>query len=199
MADASDVNDTKQTLKRYLQRQREALVWKVEGLSERQARWPMTPTGTNLLGLVKHVANVEYGYFGEVFGRPADDSLLIDLDTAADNEDMWARPDKSVADVIAFYRRAWAHADATIDALPLDAVGTVPWWREERRNPTLHTVLVHHLQELARHSGHADIVRELIDRRTGLSGTVSNLPEHDEAWWADYTAKLRGIAESFPE
>jgi hypothetical protein len=60
-------------------------------------------------------------------------------------------------------------------------------------------VLVHHLQELARHSGHADIVRELIDRRTGLSGTVSNLPEHDEAWWADYTAKLRGIAESFPE
>ena len=58
---------------------------------------------------------------------------------------------------------------------------------------------MHHIQELARHGGQADIVRELIDSRVGLSATISNLPEHDEAWWADYTGKLRDVAESFPE
>ncbi|GAA4179650.1 DinB family protein [Gryllotalpicola koreensis] len=196
---ADDANDPKRTLKRYLQRQRDALVWKVEGLSEREVRRPMTPTGTNLLGLVKHVAHMEYGYLGEVFGRPADDPILLDFETAADNDDMWARSDESAADIVAFYRRAWAHGDATIDALSLDDLGFVPWWPPERQHPTLHLVLVHHIQELARHAGQADIVRELTDRRVGLSSETSNLPDRDEAWWAAYTAKLRGIAESFPE
>jgi hypothetical protein len=198
MADASDVNDEKQTLKQYLQRQRDALVWKVEGLTERQARWPLTPTGTNLLGIVKHVAGVEYGYFGEVFGRPATDPLLADFDTAEDNDDFWAKSDESIADIVAFYRRAWAHADATIDALSLETEGFVPWWPADKQRPTLHRVLVHHLQELARHAGQADIVRELTDRSVGITPKLSNLPDHDEAWWAAYTAKLRGIAESFP-
>lgn len=189
--------DEKQALKHYLQRQRDALVWKVEGLSERQARLPMTPTGTNLLGLIKHVANVEYGYFGETFGRPADDAMLIDFDTAEDNDDFWARPDESLPDVVAFYKRAWAHADATIEALPLDAVGFVPWWAPERQRPTLHWVLVHHIQELARHAGHADILRELIDGAVGVSPRSSNLPESDVAAWAEYRAKLQAIADSF--
>jgi hypothetical protein len=193
-----DLTDRKSVLTHYLQRQRDALVWKLDGLTERQARTPLTPTGTNLLGLVKHVANVEYGYFGEVFGRPAADPMLVDFATADDNDDFWARPDERIADVIAFYRRAWVHADATIGALPLDAVGTVPWWREERRHPTLHTVLVHHIQELARHAGHADIVRELIDSQVGIGPTLTNVPDHDAGWWAEYTAKLRRIAESFP-
>ncbi|AYG02566.1 DinB family protein [Gryllotalpicola protaetiae] len=198
MAAERDVDDEKQTLKSYLQRQREALVWKVEGLSERQARWPMTPTGTNLLGLVKHVAGVEYGYFGEVFGRPATDPLLSDFDAAEDNDDFWATPDESIADVIAFYQRAWVHADATIDALSLGDVGFVSWWPADKQRPTLHRVLVHHLQELARHAGHADILRELVDSRVGINPRLSNLPDHDDAWWAAYTEKLRGIAESFP-
>lgn len=193
-----ELTDPKSVLTHYLQRQREALVWKLDGLTERQARTPLTPTGTNLLGLVKHVANVEYGYFGEVFGRPAADPMLVDFATADDNDDFWARADERMEDVIAFYRRAWAHADATIAALPLDAVGTVPWWREERRHPTLHTVLVHHIQELARHAGHADIVRELIDSQVGIGPALTNVPDHDAEWWAAYTAKLRAIADSFP-
>jgi hypothetical protein len=196
---ADDVNDQKRTLTSYLQRQRDALVWKVEGLSERQARWPMTPTGTNLLSIVKHVAGVEYGYFGDVFGRSASDPMLVDVDTAEENDDFWATPDESVADVLAFYKRAWAHADATIDALSLDDLGFVPWWPPALQRPSLHRVLVHHIQELARHAGQADIVRELIDRSVGITPKISNLPDRDEAWWADYTAKLRGIAESFPE
>lgn len=190
--------DEKATLTRYVQRQRDALVWKVEGIGERQARWPMTPTGTNLLGLLKHVGNMEYAYFGEVFGRPARDPMLVDFATAADNDDMWARADEPAGDVVAFFRRACAHADATIAALSLDDTGTVPWWPQERRHPSLRAVLVHHLQEIARHAGHADIVRELSDGRVGLSSRVSNLPEQDAAAWAAYRAKLEAIADSFP-
>ena len=64
------MTEPKETLVEYLQSARDAMVWKVEGLSEYDARRPMTPTGTNLLGLVKHLASVELGYFGDTFGRP---------------------------------------------------------------------------------------------------------------------------------
>ncbi|RSM43278.1 hypothetical protein DMB66_53620 [Actinoplanes sp. ATCC 53533] len=63
-------SDPKADHRRYLQIARDALLWKLEGLSEYDARRPLVPTGTNLLGLVKHVAGVEAGYFGETFGRP---------------------------------------------------------------------------------------------------------------------------------
>jgi len=53
-----------------LQRTREALVWKLDGLSEYDIRRPLTPTGTNLLGLVKHLATWEARYLGEIFNRP---------------------------------------------------------------------------------------------------------------------------------
>jgi Protein of unknown function (DUF664) len=62
--------DEKAQLHLYLRRGREALLWKLDGLSEYDIRRPFTPTGTNLLGLVKHVASGELGYFGDVFGRP---------------------------------------------------------------------------------------------------------------------------------
>ena len=66
-------SDPKAELQGYLQGARDALVWKLDGLSEYDIRRPMTPTGTNLLGLVKHCAGTELGYFGFVFGRPADE------------------------------------------------------------------------------------------------------------------------------
>ncbi len=59
--------EPKADLQRYLQTAREALLWKLEGLDEYDARRPLTPTGTNLLGLVKHAAGVEVGYFGDCF------------------------------------------------------------------------------------------------------------------------------------
>ncbi len=64
-----DEDEVRATLHRYLRDAREALLWKTEGLSERALRTPRTGTGTNLLGLVKHAASVEIGYFGETFGR----------------------------------------------------------------------------------------------------------------------------------
>lgn len=188
------MSDDKQTLQRYLQAERDALLWKLEGPSERDLRWPMTPTGTNLLGLVKHVASMEYGYFGAVFGRPEPEPIPWLDDDAEDNADLWATVEQDRDWVIAFYLRAQEHANTTIDTLDLDARGVVPWWSPTSREVTLHRILVHVIDETARHAGHADIVRELIDGASGLRPDNSNLPEHDAHWWNAYVDRLRAVA-----
>jgi uncharacterized damage-inducible protein DinB len=190
--------DPKADLRRYLQAARDALLWKLDGLSQYDARRPMTPTGTNLLGLVKHLAYVELGYFGATFDRPVDEARAWVEDTGeTPNWDMWASADESQEGVVAFYRRAWAHADATIEALPLDAAGKVPWWRPESREVTLHQVLVHVIAETDRHVGHADVVRELIDGSAGVRAGGSNLPDVEPAWWAGYRDRLEQVAGRF--
>ncbi|SEC50460.1 Protein of unknown function [Paramicrobacterium humi] len=186
----------KDVLRHYLQEARDTMLWKLEDLGERDIRRPMTATGTNLLGLVKHVTGVELGYFGQVFDRPAANAPAW-LDDGEDNEDMWATADESREFIVEQYRSAWAHSDSTIDALELDASGTVPWWRPESRAVTLQRILVHVTSETARHAGHADIVRELIDERAGLRPGVSNLPSGDAAWWREYRERLQKVADSF--
>ncbi|MEU4154382.1 DinB family protein [Streptomyces sp. NPDC026659] len=175
-----------------LRRDREALLWKLDGLSEYDARRPLTATGTNLLGLVKHVATVEARYFSEVFDRPSPEPLCRWQDS--DGGDLWATEDESRDRIIGFYRRTWEHSDATINALPLDAVGHVPWWREPEPNTNLFAVMVHVLSETVRHAGHADILREGLDGRTGLRA------EHegriDEEARAAYRAKIEQAARS---
>ena len=107
----------------------------MEGLSEYDMRRPLVPTGTNLLGLVKHVASVEAGYLGDTFGRPFAEPLPWFDEGAEPNADMWATADETSEQIVALYRRVWAHSDATIEALELDAVGDVPWWPQERHVP----------------------------------------------------------------
>jgi uncharacterized damage-inducible protein DinB len=189
-----DTPQMKQDLQRYLQAAREALLWKLEGLSEYDVRRPLVPTGTNLLGLVKHVASVELGYLGETFDRPSDESLPWFEEDAEPNADMWATPDESREVIIGLYHRVWEHSDATIDALGLDAIGHVPWWPEERKEVTLHRILVHMIAETNRHAGQADIVRELIDGAVGLREGNENLPEGDSQWWEDYRSRLEHAA-----
>jgi uncharacterized damage-inducible protein DinB len=179
-------SDPKMDLKGYLQTARDALLWKLDGLSEYDIRRPMVPTGTNLLGLVKHVASVEFGYFGETFGRPSGEPLPWFEDNAEINADMWATADESREQIVALYHRAWVHSNATIDALALDASGHVPWWPDDRSEVTLHRILVHMLAETNRHAGHADIVRELIDTAVGLREDRDNMPPGDMAWWESY-------------
>jgi uncharacterized damage-inducible protein DinB len=190
-------SDPKATLHRYLQRGREALLWKLDGLSEYDVRRPMTPTGTNLLGLVKHVASVELGYFGETFGREFPQPLPWHDEDADPNDDMWVTADQSRAEIEQLYRSAWAFSDETIAANDLDTVGAVPWWPEERRTVSLHQVLVHLIAETERHAGQADIIRETLDGAAGVRPDASNMPEHDERWWADYRAKLQAVADQF--
>jgi uncharacterized damage-inducible protein DinB len=184
----------KHTLQRYLQSARDALLWKLEGLSEYDVRRPMTRTGTNLLGLVKHVASVEAGYLGDCFGRPSLESLPWFEDDAEPNADMWATPEQSRKEIIDLYHRVWAHSDATVAALDLDALGEVPWWPEERRQVSLHQILVHITTETHRHAGHADIVREMVDGAVGLRPGNDNMAPGDDAWWEDYRSRLEQAA-----
>jgi len=187
--------DVKADLQRYLQAGRDALLSKLEGLGEYDVRRPMTPTGTNLLGLVKHLAYVELGYFGATFGRPAAEARAwVEDEDETPNWDMWATAEESRDHVVGLYRRAWVHADATIGPSALDTTGDVPWWRPETRRVTLHRILVHVIAETDRHVGHADIVRELIDGVAGLRAPGDNLPEVGGAWWESYRERLERVA-----
>ena len=188
-------SDPKADLHRYLQDAREALLWKLDGLSEYDIRRPLVPTGTNLLGLVKHVAGVEAGYFGETFGRPFGEPMpWMEGDAPYQNADMWATADESREQITGLYRRVWAHSDQTIAELPLDATGRVPWWPPERGEVTLHRILVHVIAETERHAGHADIVRETIDGAVGVRPDNANMTSDDAAWWDDYRATLERVA-----
>ncbi|MEU8986985.1 DinB family protein [Streptomyces sp. NPDC048558] len=175
-----------------LRRDREALLWKLDGLSEYDARRPLTVTGTNLLGLVKHVATVEARYFGEVFDRPSPEPLCRWQDY--DGSDLWAAEDETRDQIIGFYRRTWEHSDATINELPLDAPGHVPWWSEPYPNTNLFAIIVHVLGESNRHAGHADILREGLDGRTGVRPEYEQ--QIDEEARAAYCAKIEQAARS---
>ncbi|RSN65988.1 type I restriction endonuclease subunit M [Amycolatopsis sp. WAC 04182] len=156
---------------------REVLLQKIEGLGEYEIRRPLTRTGTNLLGLVKHLALWESRYFGEVFDRPFPEPLPRWDDLGQRGADLWTTEHETREEVVGRYRRAWAHSDATIGALPLDSPGHVPWWPRPR--VTLFAVLVHMLTETGRHAGHADILREQLD-----GSTEAATAERDEAFWA---------------
>ncbi|MCC2321159.1 DinB family protein [Cellulomonas xiejunii] len=170
---------------------RRALLSKVDGLSEYDARRPLTSTGTNLLGLVKHLTVTEARYLGEVFGRPYPEPLpRWDDPGYANRDDLWVTAQESRADVVAAYERAWRHADATIEALPIDAPGRVPWWPQP--DVLLFNVMVHVLTETSRHAGHADILREQLDGVTGVApGAASG---RDDTDWAAHRARVEGAA-----
>ncbi|RFA23341.1 DinB family protein [Subtercola boreus] len=212
--------DEKETLRTYLQRRRSDLLGTLDGLDEYDVRRPLTPTGTNLLGLVKHVASVQLGYFGEVFGRSATHPVAeqitaldaaealaalagsvglpgsFGVDAAFEDADMWAPAEQSRVEVLDFFDFSSAHSDATIDVLPLDATGTVPWWPADRCDVTMHQILVHVVAEVARHAGHADIMRELIDGRAGNGPADPNIPARDAAAWQRYVARIDDAARA---
>ena len=184
--------DVKGDLHDYLRGARETLVWKLDGLGEYDVRRPLTPTGTNLLGLVKHNAGMEVMYFGEVFGRTPDVSLPWLLDDAEPNADMWARPEETRERIVELYRSTWELTDATIDELPLDALGRVWWWGDSP--VTLHRVLVHVTSETQRHAGHADIIRESIDGSAGFLSGHDSLRISDPASWKTFHDRIEEAA-----
>jgi hypothetical protein len=189
-----DASIAKADLHRYLRAAREAMLWKLAGLSEYDIRRPLTPTGTNLLGLVKHVASVEAGYLGDVFGRPFPEPMPWYADDAEPNADMWATADETREDIVELYRRVWAHDDVTIETLDLGAIGRVAHWPADRQEVSLHRALVHVIAETNRHAGHADIVRELIDGSAGLRADHDNLAPGDAAWWSAYRSRVEDVA-----
>ncbi|WP_116715365.1 DinB family protein [Euzebya tangerina] len=159
---------------------REVLVWKLDGLSEYDVRRPLTRTGTNLLGLVKHTAVWDSRYFGEVFDRPFPGPMPRWDDEMAAGTDMWATEHESREEIVDLYRRVWSHADATIEALPLGTSGFVPWWQAE---VSLFNVMLHCLAETNRHAGHADILRERLDGAVGVEPGTPRGFGRDAAFW----------------
>jgi hypothetical protein len=127
--------------KEYLQNDlrivREAMLWKLDGLSEYDVRRPLTLTGTNLLGLIKHLSITESWYFGDVFGRPFPGPWRR-WDEGPHLDSMWVTASESRSEIIDRYRLAWEHSDATIASLDIDSPGHVPWWPRpnvKRMNP----------------------------------------------------------------
>jgi hypothetical protein len=183
----------KATLHDKLAEARAAVLRSLDGLGEYDVRRPMTPSGTNLLGLVKHLAGNEHVYLGESFGRTPPDVLPWVADGSIwQGADMWATPDESREHILGLYERACAHGDETIRALDLDAPGSVPHWAEDRRATTLGFLLVRMIEETGHHAGHADICRELID---GRGGTDQDLL--DAQGWRDYLAQVQAAADRF--
>jgi Protein of unknown function (DUF664) len=182
------------SLREYLQNDlrsvREAMLWKLDGLSEYDVRRPLTHTGTNLLGLIKHLAITEAWYFGDVFGRPFpgqwprwNDGHHLDS--------MWVTAAESRSEIIERYRLAWEHSDATIAFLDIDAPGDVPWW--PRPNVKLFNVLVHVLTETNRRAGHADILREQLDGSVGTKERSASTSQ-DPKFWETHCARIEEAA-----
>jgi len=150
----------KESLHVSLDRHRDVVLWKLDGLDDEQLRRPMTPSGTSLLGLVKHLAAVEYGWFCDTFGRETEP---LPFDPDDENADLRVEPDETTAGIVEFYGRARAAADQVISEVAVDDVGTA-WFGD---TVSMRWVLIHMIEETARHAGHMDIVRELIDGTTG--------------------------------
>lgn len=191
-----------------LQDVRATMLWKLEGLPEYDVRRPLTSTGTNLLGLVKHLSITEAWYFGEVFGRPFPERLPWREDARDERSDeakvealfthklqvadMWATEDESRVEILDQYRRMWVHSDATIVALDIDAPGYVSWW--PRPNVMLFNILVHVLTETYRHAGHADILREQLDGAVGAEPGNPVLYAGDMTFWEGHRARVERAA-----
>ncbi|MCL2803427.1 MAG: DinB family protein [Micrococcales bacterium] len=186
--------ELKSSLQASLRGVRQDLLAKLDPLGEYDIRRPMTPTGTNLLGLVKHVGVVSLGYLSQVFGREAG------VDVAAimsdDEADLWVKASESRQSILDLYAHAAQVSDATIDALDLDSTGVVPWWPPDRRNVTLQVVLVHLIQEVSRHCGQADIIREMIDGQAGRFPGDPSLPQWNKDDWSAHCRRIEQAARA---
>jgi hypothetical protein len=194
MAETMPAHGCAADLLHYLQQSRDSVLRGLSGLGEYDARRPLTPSGSNILGLVKHLTGIEAGYLGDCVGRPSPVQLPWVADGSIwDGADMWATAQESRDYILTLYRESWAHSDTSITQLPLDAPASVSWWPAERRDTTLGHLVVRVVAETAQHAGHIDIMRESVDGQGG--------PDHDAIGdtdvWASYVAAIQAAADPF--
>ena len=194
MADMTSPSGLAGDLHRYLQDSRDAVLRGLDGLDEYDARRPLTPSGTNILGLVKHLAGIETGYLGECAGRRSPVRLpWVDDGSIWDGADMWVTAEQSREYIVGLYREAWAHSDITIGQLRLDSPAHVAWWPTERSDTTLGHLVVRVVAETAQHAGHIDVLRESIDGQGGRDHD-----DHGDAdFWVDYVAQIQSAADIY--
>ena len=155
------------TYREYLGNYRLTIALKCQNLdAEQLAQRSVPPSELSLLGLIRHLAQVENHWFQRVLQGRVDAPRLYKTEDSPDEDFTGAEPDDDVvADALATWRIEMARADAWLDTLKDDDLGT-PMTRDD------HTfyprdILVHLIEEYARHAGHADLLRECIDGRTG--------------------------------
>ncbi|MCX2729542.1 DinB family protein [Saccharopolyspora sp. NFXS83] len=176
----------------YLQQSRDTVLRGLDGLGEYDARRPLTPSGSNVLGLIKHLAGVESGYLGDCAGRPSPVRLpWVEDGSIWDGADMWATAEQSRGHLVGLYREACAHSDRVVAELPLGAPAHVPWWPPHRRDTTLGHLLARVVAETAQHAGHVDVLREGVDGRGGPDHDAFGDAEH----WAAYVGRIQAAAD----
>jgi hypothetical protein len=194
MAETASAKGFASDLLHYLQQSRDAVLRGLAGLDEYDARRPLTPSGSNVLGLVKHLTGVETSYLGDCVGRPSPVRLpWVEDGSIWDGADMWATAEESRDYIVGLYRDSWAHADMSITELPMDSAASVSWWPADRRETTLGHLLVRVVAETAQHAGHIEIMRESVDGQGGR--------DHDDVGdaetWARYVAQVQAAADHF--
>lgn len=150
----------RETLEAFLDFQRDTLLWKVSGLTDEQLQKAWTPSGMSLHGLVKHMAYVERNWFQNRFLLRG---LPIPWRDGDPGGDFRIEPGETAASVIAFYRAEIAESKRVLaDVDSLEAIAKDP-----ERPHSMRTILIHMVEETARHNGHADLMREMTDGATG--------------------------------
>ena len=154
------LGDEAETLAGFLDFHRATLLWKLEGLDDEQLRRPMVPSGTSLLGMVKHLAYVERWWFQQVWAGREVSYPWTDDDPDAD----WrVEPSETTEDILALYRgECDASREIVAASSSLEEVAQHPRGKRNRR-----WILVHMIEETSRHNGQADILREQLDGVTG--------------------------------
>ena len=149
--------DERSVLLSFLDMYRDVMVYKIEGLSEQQARMSPTPGGNSLLNLIVHLTGVERSWFQNgILGETIERDRLSEFRETTMNVD----------DAVAAYRAACQRSNEIAKSVPsLDDLGA----GEGTADRSVRWVLIHLIEETARHAGHADITRELIDGSVGYS------------------------------
>lgn len=156
------VGDERETLLAFLTWHRQTFLRKLDGLTDEQLRWRHVPSGLTLMGMLRHLGDVERHWFGEVFAGDPANRFFTDDDPDAD----WRPgPDDTGPDLIASYRQAAARADTAIAEATFGDLARNADLDDPPVN--LHFIVVHMIAETARHNGHADLIREAIDGQTG--------------------------------
>ncbi|GAB3748067.1 DinB family protein [Microlunatus parietis] len=147
----------RELLQAFIDQQRDVVLWKIDGLTDEQLRRPVGASRLYLLGIVKHLAAAEQYWLCELFGRPAEPLSL------AATDDLQAEPGDTTDSVLAYYARARAASDAAIAVVDLDTSART--WTHD--TVSFRFALLHMIEETARHAGHIDGIRQLLDGRTG--------------------------------
>lgn len=142
-----------------LEYQQDTLPLKIAGLSDVQLRQALVPSGTTLLGIIKHQAYVHRWWFRYVF---AGEEVMFPWSESDPDADWRIEPDDTTEQILALYQEEVGLSRTIIAAASFDDPA-----RNSERGFTLRRIMLHMIQEIARHAGHIDILAELIDGRTG--------------------------------